>query len=256
MKTMLILGVMFAAIACSADPGVVVLRDGTELDDAVIVRLNQAHYIVQTADALYELSGDELDPDTLRDRNFSSDRPPVDTRHFAELHADGTGTRYWTGPVENDGRKAMTELRMGLAFWERAVAHRRSYTDGRGKVLESTYDPPRSEWEADPDKIVRHTLHLDTPLAPGERMTFTGSETMKLVYETEEGMLYRFHGDYAEDRLVTLKVRLPRNAKIERITPKPNSRFKHDDHQYVMWRRYYQKGESYPLEVVYKLDRP
>ncbi len=254
MKTTLILALMLMTATCVADPGVIKLRDGTALDNAVIVRLNPATYIVQTADALYELSEDELAPASLQGRDFPDQRAPLITQHYDEIHADGTATSTWTLPLNNRGKKAMTEIRMGLAFWERAMVDQRTFVDGRGTRLVSTYDPPRKKWADKPDKIIRHTLQLDVPLAPGESMTFTGTETTNTIRKTEEGLLYRYHGDYSEDRLVWLKVRLPQGAKIKRVSPAASVRFEHDKCEYLMWRRYYQKGEVYPLEVVYTLD--
>ncbi len=254
MKTALLLTLLLAGSAIAADPGTVTLRDGKVLEDAVIVRLNPATYIVQTQDKLYEFSGDELDPASMQEHNFKDKRPPITTHNYDEIHADGTATRYWTMPLFNDGRKAMTEIRMGLAYWERAMVDQITYVDNRGITLASTYDPPRKKWSKSPNKNIRHTLHLTSPLAPGESMTFTGSETSNRIRSEGEEKHYLFHGDYSEGRLVTLKVRLPQDAKINTISPKPNARFEHENCQYVMWKRYYQKGEVIPLEIFYTLD--
>ncbi len=254
MKTAIFLVLMLTGAVCAAEPGTITLSDGTILEDAVIVRLNPATYIVQTKDSLFELSDDELDPASLRMHNFQDERPPVMTLHFDEIHADGTATRYWTLPITNDGKNAMTEIRMGLAYWERAMVDQVTYVDGRGISLVSTYDPPRKKWAKNPDKIIRHTLHLATPLAPGEKMTFTGSQTRNLIQGEGKKQHYRFNGDYSEDRLVWLKVRLPQDAKIEKISPAPNARFEHENSQYVMWKRYYKKGDIIPLEIFYTLD--
>lgn len=254
MKTLLIFGLMLAAVICSADPGTVTLRDGTTLDNALIVRLNPATYIVQTDDKLLELSEDELAPASLQGHNFQDKRPPVITQHFDEVHADGTATRYWTLPITNHGRKAMTEIRMGLAFWERAVVDQNTFVDNRGMTLVSSYDPPREKWASQPDKIIRHTLAMNTPLAPGESMTFTGKQTTPRIHETKEGLLYRHNGGYSEDRLLWLKVRLPLDAQIVRMSPVPSVRFEHEGCQYLMWKHYYKKDEMFPLEVIYTLD--
>ncbi len=254
MKTTLILGLMLVAATCAAAPDTITLRDGTKLEDAVILRLNPATYIVQTADVLYELSEDELDPASLQGRDFRDGRPPVITHHYEEIHADGNTTKYWTMHLNNRNNKAMTEIRMGLAFWERAMVDQRTFVDDRGTPLHSLYDPPREKWADKPNKIIRHTIPLNVPLAPGESMSITGSETSTKIQKSEEGLHYRFHGDYSEDRLVWLKVRLPLDAKIVRVSPAAGASFEDEGFQYLMWRRYFKKGEVYPMEVVYTLD--
>jgi hypothetical protein len=231
-----------------------VLRDGTTLKEAKVMRLEQGRYMVQTEDALLELTEDDLKPGALAAVDFSKQKAPVLTNHYDELNADGTATRYWTMKIKNRWKKALTEIRMGLAPWELRMVDQRSYVDDHGVTLTSTYDPPREKWSQDSDKVVRHLLHLHTPLAPGETGSFTGSETSTHVIETESGKLYRFVGDYTEDRLLWLKVRLPQWAKIEDVTPAPSAQFEHEGCQYVMWRRYYQKGERFPLEIRYTLE--
>ena len=232
-----------------------VLRDGTTLKGAKVMRLEQGRYIAQTEDALLELTEDDLKPGTLAGVDFSKQKAPVLTNHYDELHADGTATRYWTMKIKNRWKKALTEIRMGLAPWELRMVDQRRHVDDHGVTLTSTYDPPREKWSEDSDKVVRHVLHLHTPLAPGETGSFTGSETSTHVMKTDEGLLlYRFVGDYTEDRLLWLKVRLPQWAEIEEVSPAPSAQFEHENCQYVMWRRYYQKGERFPLEIKYTLD--
>jgi hypothetical protein len=259
MRAIVLIGIMVLAAtllgtAVAAPALDVELENGKVLKDAEVVRLNPATYLVQADGQLLDLSEDELAEGTLKGVDFSKKRPPIPTHHYDQLNADGTGTRYWTMEITNRSKKVWTELRMGLAPWELRMVDQRRQVDSRGVELMSTYDPPRSKWKADSDKVVRHILHLDTPLAPGETEPITGSETSTLVLETDEGKLYRFVGDYTEDRLVNLKVRLPQWAKIERISPPASTTFEHEGCQYVTWRRFYKKGERFPLEVVYKLD--
>ena len=166
MKTRIwILGflILFAANAGAADR--VVLRDGTVLKDAAILRLSPATYIVQTTDALYELSEDELDPESLHRLDFSDSRPPIVTHHYDEIHSDGTVTSYFSNPITNDGKKAITETRWGLAPWERSHADQRSYVDERGIPLIPTYDPPPPKWASKPGKRIQVRLPLAVPVA-------------------------------------------------------------------------------------------
>lgn len=260
---LLILGLCAAAAATAATAAGagttppaerVVLRDGTTFDRAVLVRLTPATFVVQTADALYELSEDEIDAATLRAMDFTGDQPPLVTHHYDEIHADGTVTVHWSLPLRNDGRKAVTEMRMGMAPWEREHAAGRSYVDERGTPLVPVYDPPLERWDDRPDQQVRQIIPLAVPLAPGESATITGRETVTWTRKTAEGLVFTHPGDYAEDRLVWRKVRLPQGARIVRVSPQPSARFVSDGCEYLMWRRYYQAGERFDLEVVYTLD--
>ena len=65
--------------------------------------------------------------------------------------------------------------------------------------------------------------------------------------------MFRHPGDFAEDRLVYRKVRLPRDAEIVRVAPQPSARFSYDGFEFLTWRHFYKKGEQFPLEVVFTL---
>lgn len=254
MKRTMILGLLLAFLISPAAAKDLKLRDGSTLKETVVVRMSPATYIVQTPEALYELSEDEIEPASLQKSDFRDARPPIVTRHYDEIHADGTATSYWTLPVSNHSKHALTEIRMGLAPWERNYVDQRTFVDGRGQTLVSEYDPPRHKWADHPDKRVQHNLQLVEPLAPGEEMTFTGRETSQAIRRTDEGLLYRYHGDFTEDRLVTLKVKLPQGAKVQRVSPQASVQFEDGGCTFLVWRRYYKKGEVFPLEVVYTLD--
>lgn len=251
---MLVGALILATAAVAAAPAVdLELKDGSVLKQVQVVRLQDATYLVQTADALLELSGDELAPAAVAGIDFDERRPPVPTNHCDILHADGTATRHWTMTIRNRSKKVWTELRMGLAPWELRHVDQRSFVDEQGQPLTVTYDPPREKWQADSDKVVRYALKLNIPLAPGEEADFTGTETETYLTQTEEGWRYRFVGDYTEDRLVYLKVKLPQWADIKKISPQPSATFEHEGSQYVMWRRFYQENERFPLEIYYTL---
>jgi hypothetical protein len=248
----LCLGLSCASVYATADP--VLLRDGTQLDDAVIVRLQPATYLVQSSNTLYELSEDELDPSTLDERDFRLQPAPFISRNFDQIHADGGVSAFHSSTITNDGRRAITELRWGLAPWEREVVDARSYIDHRGIQLHPRYDPPREEWPRQPEATVRLILPLAVPLAPGEEMTLTTRETLPAVAEDDLGFHYRHNGDYPEDRLVWRKVSLPRGAHVVVVTPDPSARFTVQGREYIVWRQFYRAGEVRPLEVVYRLD--
>ncbi len=251
---MILMAATLAVGSVTALAETVKLRDGTTFKDAVLVRITPATFIVQTGDALYELTSDEISPSSLQDKDFRRSKAPVVAHHYDEVHLDGTVTMYYTLPLKNDGKKALTETRWGLAPWERDYAANRTYVDDRGVTLVPTYDPPVTQWGDHPGQRVQVNMPLSVPLAPGESMTITGRETTAWTHKTDEGIVYSSPGDYAEDRLIWRKVRLPLGAHIVRVTPPPSARFTHEGHEYVMWRRFYKQGEAYPLEVVFTLN--
>ncbi len=257
MRTIMLAGAMFLALLLtSGASGQTVdlkLKDGKVLKDALVARVNDATYVVQTQDGLLELKGDELAPGALAEVDFSNRLRPAVTHHFDDVHADGTATRHWTIHFRNRDSKVWTELRMGLAPWELRMVDQRRFVDEHGMPLNVTYDPPRKKWQADRQKRVEYTLPLNVPLAPGEESKITGTATSAYAARTDEGWRYRFVGDYAEDRLLSLKVKLPQWAEVTSITPEPSATFDHDGCRYVMWRRFYHQGERFPLEIHYKL---
>ncbi|HOX25517.1 MAG TPA: hypothetical protein PLL30_11900 [Candidatus Krumholzibacteria bacterium] len=245
-----------AALASAGEPWTVTLSDGRTYE-GTLVRLTAGRYLLQTDTTLLELSEDDLDPRTFAVRarqDAVPERPVGEIRHYDEVNANLTVTRWWTRHHVNEGRQAITEYRFGLAPHERALADRRTYRDWFGNELVPSYDPPRERWNEAPDARVQVTIPLAVPVAPGEEWPLTGSETSPLIERRGADLIYRHAGNYAEDNLVWLKVRLPRGATIRSITPQPSARFTQDGQEYVMWRRFYRQGERFPLEIVYAID--
>jgi hypothetical protein len=245
-----------AGTAAAADTWTVKLAGG-DTHEGALVRLEPGRYLLQTDGRLLELTDDDIDPVTFRDHDRADaapKRPVIEALHYDELHADGTVTLHWETHVANDSRQAITELRFGLAPWERAHADKRHYRDPFGNVLVPVYDPPRERWAAKPEQRVQVTIPLAVPVAPGETMTINGDETTTWIKQENKEFRYASVGDFAEDRLIWRKVRLPHGAEITGITPEPTARFEQDGYEYVMWRRYYVKGETTTLEVRYTLD--
>ena len=257
MRTTMLVGALFlvtlASFPAQGQTTDIELKNGDVLKGALVARVNDATYVVQNGDELLELKGDELAPGTLDGVDFNSRRAPGLTHHFDDVHADGTATRHWTMFFNNHSKVVWTELRMGLAPWELRMVDQRRFVDEHGMPLHVTYDPPREKWKTDSKKVVRYELELNVPLAPGEESQITGTATSQYAAKTEDGWRYRFVGDYAEDRVLYLKVKLPQWAEITSISPPASATFEDDGCQYVMWRRYYRQGERYPLEIHYKL---
>jgi hypothetical protein len=258
-KRSLILGLgliaLLLATGAAGKEWSVKLRDG-QTHVGQLIRLQAGRYLLQTGGTLLELNDDEIDPSTFADRGRGEAQPAqpvVETRSYDELHADGTATMHWEMHLTNPSQRTVTELKWGLAPWERDAVDRREYRDPFGNRLTPGYDPPREDWSKTPDAPVQVILPLAVPVAPGETMTINCRETSVRSQKTEAGFRYRNMGDYAENRLVWLKVRLPRDAKVQSISPAPTARFTDDGYEYVMWRRYYKVGQETPLEILYAL---
>lgn len=248
--------ILAGTAAAAAEPWTVHLADGAQ-HVGTLVRIAPARYILQTDTALYELDDDDLDPRTFADRSRRQAVPERSIReigHYDELHPDGTVTSRWTIRMTNTSRQVIAEVTFGLAPWEQLLVDQREYRDGYGNLLTPIFDPPRDQWPSPPDKRVQITLKAPVPVAPGEEGVLTGSETTVGTFRRDGAFVYRRAGDYAEDNLVWRKVRLPQGATIVSIEPQPSARFAHEGCEYVSWRRFYRKGEAYPLEVVYRLD--
>lgn len=251
-----VLGAALAGPAGAGDSWHVVLTDGSRLE-GTLLRTAPAHYILQTETTLYELTDDDLDPRTFSARNAREavpERRIHDISHYDEISADGTVTARWLRSHVNNEQHAIDEDRFGLAPWEQLEADQRVYRDGFGNVLVPVYDPPRDRWPSPPTGRVQVTLTYPVPVAPGETWTVSGSTPAPAAARQGDRFVYRRAGDYAEDNLVSRKVRLPRGARIVSVTPAPSARFERDGFEYLVWRRFYTKGERFPLEVVYTVD--
>lgn len=252
----LLLAALVAAPATAKD-WTVTLRDGST-HEGTLLRVIEGIYILQTDDVLMELSDDDIDPRTFEDRPRSETRPKKQlsvTNHYVELHYDGTATRYLTFFNHNTSDHAVTEYRFGLGPWEQREIDQRRYFDGYGNLLHPTFDPPREQWEPTWDRNVKINFKLPIPVAPGEYWHTASRTTYSTHYEqVEGGYAWAHYGDYAEDRLVWLKVRLPQGAALVEATPEPSAIFEDAGFRYVMWRQFYQKGERRPLRVVFGVE--
>lgn len=250
----LLLVLLLAVPAAAGDDWAVTLKDGST-HQGKLLRLVEGLYILQTDDVLLELSDDDIDPRTFKDRPRSQTRPEKQlsvTNHSVELNYNGTATDYLTFMHRNTGNRAITEYRYGLAPWEQREIDQRSSYDGFGNLLHPVFDPPREEWEPDWDRNVKVTMKLPIPVAPGEYWNTAVRATTRAHYEKVDGGFAWSHiGDYAEDRLVWLKVRLPQGAKLVEATPEPSAIFEEGGFRYVMWRQFYNKGERRALRVVF-----
>lgn len=246
-----------APTAAADDDWTVVLRDGS-VHEGTLIRVLPARYVLQTETTLFELTDDDIDPRTFADRPRRESRPRRTLSvadHYEELHRDGTATLRLVLDAVNTSRHALSEYRFGLAPWEQREIDGRRLLDQYGSPIPMRFDPPREDWEPDWDRRVQVHAELPVPVAPGEPWSVTLITTRSaLLREVEEGYRWRHIGDYAEDRILSLKVRLPRDTELVRTEPAATATFEDDGFTYVMWRQFYRKGERRPLDVVFKKD--
>lgn len=254
--------VAIAVITCALIPSAhasgdvweVTLRNGTRLE-GTLLRVTPGLYILQTDTGLYELSDDDIDPQTFAHRPRSEAQPKQQlsvTNHYVELHYDGTATRYITFFSQNKSNRVITDYRFGLAPWEQREIDQRALYDGYGTLMPLSFDPPREEWKATWDRNVKVMAELPIPVAPGEFWTVATRATARIRYEdVEDGYAWTHEGDYPEDRVVWLKVRLPQAARLVRTSPEPSAIFEDGGFTYVMWRQFYRKSERRALQLVF-----
>jgi len=247
-----------ATAAAAADDGwTVTLRDGT-VHEGTLLRIMPGLYILETDAALYELSDDDIDPRTFADRPRSEAQPTRSlsvTNHHVELHWDGTAATYLTFFNHNQGGRVITEYRYGLAPWEQREIDQRTLRDGHGNVLHLEFDPPREEWEPYWDRRVQVSARLPIPVAPGEYWTVASQTIARANYrKVDGGWAWSHPGDYADDRLVWFKVRLPQGARMVEVSPEPSAIFDEGGFRYVIWRQFYRAGERRSLEVVFAAE--
>ena len=250
----LLLALLVALPAAAKDDWTVTLRDGSTYH-GTLVRLVEGLYILQANDVLMELSDDDIDPSTFKGRSRSETNPEEKlsvANHYVELHYDGTATTYITFTNHNTSNRAITEYRYGLAPWEQREVDQHFQFDGCGNLLQPTFDPPREKWEPSWDRNVSISFKLPIPVAPGEYWHAASRSTAHVHYEkVDGGFAWSHFGDYAEDRPVWLKVRLPQGASLIEATPEPAAIFEDSGFRYVMWRQFYHQGERRALTVVF-----
>lgn len=254
---LLIVAALALAAGADDDPWTVTLRDGTTLE-GTLVRLLPSQYVLQTADGLLELTDDDIDPRTFATRSRDDAAPKQKlsvATHYEELHRDGTATLRLNLYSRHTGRTALTMYRFGLAPWEQRSIDQREIRDQYGTKLEPQFDPPRQVWEEDWDRRVQVDVPLAVPVMPGELWSTTSIFTRSAHFQkTENGYLWQHWGDYAEDRVLTLKVQLPEGVTLQRTEPVATSTFEENGHTYVMWRQFYKKGERRPLSIYFTAD--
>lgn len=250
-RSILIIAVLTlsAAGALAVEPSEVELKGGKTLT-GVLRPVLDSIYLLQTEETLYELSGSEI----VR-VDGGTDLPRIDTRRkfaatssYNRLLPSGDLEISSTMTIRNRGKHIQTTVQWGAAPHEVRMYETMRTLDIYGHELDYRLEPRGGT------NVMNVIVDLEVPVMPGEdmdlsiRLLHRGSAT-----EQDGVWTYTHWGDYAEDRLQHLKVELPAGAEILSVNP-PVRVVEYDGRQFVFWRRYYPKGEQYPLTVSYRLD--
>ncbi len=241
-----------ASAAGTAEGSVrVELHDGQVLEGRLRL-VEPSAYLLQTEDVLYELSGTEIAAVDGRTGRPELDPPSerlIRYESYEIIHADGQVDLWSHARVTNDSPIVWTYVKSGAAKHELDLMERLEAYDGYGHRLDHRIEPRE---DSDLHNVI---VDLVVPIAPGEAVNISRRYT-EFAQAQREGdrWTYTVHGDFPEDRIYYRKLRLPPEANLVRADPSPTVHFEHDGCTVLAWRRYYARGERYPLTVVYELE--
>lgn len=251
MLQVLVLVLLGAALNAGADepaPMEIKLRDGRTLH-GVIRQIRSSQYLVQTDEALYELTGEEITSVGGKPGvpPLAQQKPLFRTGHRIQLGADGSLTMWSSEEIVNDHDQILTYAMFGAKEKELPAMRTMRAFDQFGNELGVRIEP-----RAGTDL---HNVFVDfvVPILPGE--TMHGSlrwEDPDLITCADGTCVNRFWGDFPEDRLLTRRVELPVGAKLLKADPEPNLQFEHQGQTVIVWRRYYPARTGFPLVVEYE----
>ncbi len=236
---------LLAAETCCATE--VRLTDGRTLT-GVLRPVDEATYLLQTGDALYELEGRQIrEVDGDRDLPRPEGRRLVRSSCYEVLRADGSVEAWNTFHVANDGRELQTSVVWGAGPHEMETYRTLKILDPWGNTLPHRFEPrPGTD-------IQNVIVELAVPVLPGESVEMSMS-TIRPRGAFRDGDVWTctYPGDFPDDRLYERKLRLPAGAEVLTVSPEVRVH-EHGGASFVSWRRYYPQGTSFPLTVTYRL---
>jgi hypothetical protein len=174
------------------------------------------------------------------------DRPVIDTEMFERVNVDGSVESWNRVEGVNRGHKLLTAMSWGVADWEVERMEKMRVLDAFGNELEHTMMMKRGR------RMV--SVKLAVPVAPQE------SYILMVSYRDEgravrdgDDWLFRFGGDFPEDRLLKRKVILPAGAEVLDISPAFFRTYDHEGAPLVFWKRFFRAHEVLPMSIRYRL---
>ncbi len=236
---------ILAASCCGAAE--VRLTDGRTLT-GTLRPIDDATYLLQTDDALLELTGSQIrEVDGRRDLPRPEGRRLVRSSCYEVLRADGSAETWNTFHVENGGRALQTRVEWGVAPHEMETFRTLKVVDPWGNALPHRFEPRPG---SDVQSVI---VELVVPILPGESVELATS-MIRPRSSVRDGDLWTctYPGDFSDDRLYSRLLRLPPGAEIVSVEPEVRVH-EHGGASFVSWRRYYPKGAMFPLTVTYRL---
>jgi hypothetical protein len=226
------------------------LHSGQVLEGAVR-QIQPSLYLVQTDDQLYEITGEEIE--TVDGKPGVSELPVSQERLLRyegfEVVAPNGDVELWSRfQTTNESSQVWTYVEWGAAEWELEMYRTMEAYDKYGHRLQHRIEPRSTKGQY---SVI---VDLQVPLAPGESVDLaTKYLEPGQAHREGDGFRLSFVGDFPDDRIYLRKVELPQGAEIEKVEPDATLTFQHEGHPIVVWRRYYPKGEKFPLTVVYRV---
>ncbi len=209
-------------------------------------------YIVQGREEsgawiFYDVHGHQITTvDGVTDLPDFDDHPVIDYEMFERVHADGSVESWNRVEGINMRQKLLTAISWGVADWEVERVKAMRVLDAFGNELKHIVKMKRGR------RIV--VVELVVPVAPLE------SYILMVAYRDEgravrdgDDWLFRFDGDFPEDRLLKRKVILPAGAEVLDITPAFFRTFDHEGAPLVFWNRFFHAYEVLPMSIRYRL---
>ncbi|MBU0742882.1 hypothetical protein KKG45_07045 [bacterium] len=250
-NTVMILILAVLATCCAAaDTVEVELTDGRTLT-GVLRPVTDGLYLLQADETLYELRGDEIAAVDGRADAWSVGKAKrlIHTNSYRRVLPDGDLEIWQSMSVDNEGKKLLTWFSWGAAPHELYMYEDMVALDAYGNRLAHRLEPRRG---TDVHDVI---VDFAVPVMPGESVEIMVRAVRRGAARFADGVwTFTHHGDYAEDRLQELKVQLPAGATVLSVSP-PVRVVEHGGSPLVFWRRYYPRGETYPLTVTYELKR-
>ncbi|MFH1276756.1 MAG: hypothetical protein ABIK65_00025 [Candidatus Eisenbacteria bacterium] len=225
---------------------------GGDKMEGLVVPLTECAFLVQTEDASIEVPLERIETvDGSKDITTlfrSGENPLLREDVFERVLENGDVILHSTHSRENRGPRILDHLSWGIAGHEESLLADWKVFDIYGNELTMTVE--------EPDEKGRRQARASfiRPILPGEPIRFSDRIVFhdRIQHEGDH-LRYRHRGDYPEDRLVTKMILLPAGARVIAATPEPLRRFDLGGAPCLVWRRFFARGEVYPIEVDYEL---
>jgi len=213
-------------------------------------------FLLQTADVLYEISGDEIaGVEGGELPGVDEDKRLIHSESFEVIQPNGDVEHWVTLQTRNESGAVWTYTSWGVSEREVDMHRRMLVYDKYAQRLNHRLEPREG--------TDLHDLVIDfaVPVFPGEAMDLAvlyrepcdPANATARVKRDGKRFTYSFGADFPEDRVHLAKVKLPAGARMIEIEPEPLYDCEFEDGRTIVWRRYFARGESFPHRIEYEL---